>query len=55
MVGSGFVSDRIGRKPPLLFACVFFLLLSYPLVWLMLHMHSVPLVIVSTVLLPEEV
>jgi MHS family proline/betaine transporter-like MFS transporter len=45
VVGSGFLSDRIGRKPPLLFSCVAFLLLSYPLVWLMLHMHSVPLAI----------
>ncbi len=45
VVASGFISDRIGRKPPLLFSCVVFLLLSYPLVWLMLHLHSVPLAI----------
>ena len=41
VVGSGYVSDRIGRKPPLLFSCIVFLLLSYPLVWLMLHVHRV--------------
>lgn len=51
VVGSGFISDRIGRKPPLLFSCIIFLLLSYPLVWLMLHMHSVPLAIMVQVVL----
>ncbi|WP_428374923.1 MFS transporter [Lichenicoccus sp.] len=37
VVGSGALSDRIGRKPVLLFSCLVFLLLSYPLVWLILH------------------
>ena len=51
VVGSGFISDRIGRKPPLLFSCIVFLVLSYPLVWLMLHAHSVTLAIAVQVLL----
>jgi len=37
VVSSGALSDRIGRKPVLLFSCVVFLLLSYPLVWLIVH------------------
>ncbi len=37
VVASGALSDRIGRKPVLLFSCLVFLLLSYPLVWLILH------------------
>ena len=51
VVGSGFISDRIGRKPPLLFSCIVFLLLSYPLVWLMLHVHAVLLAIAVQVVL----
>ena len=37
VVGSGALSDRIGRKPILLASCVMFLLFSTPLVWLILH------------------
>jgi MHS family proline/betaine transporter-like MFS transporter len=37
VVSSGALSDRIGRKPILLFSCVVFLLLSYPLVWAIVH------------------
>ena len=37
VVASGAISDRIGRKPVLLFSCLVFLLLSYPMVWLILH------------------
>ncbi len=51
VVSSGFISDRVGRKPPLLFSCIVFLLLSYPLVWLMLHVHSVSLAIAIQVVL----
>lgn len=51
VVGSGFISDRIGRRPALLFSCLVFLLLSYPLVWLMLHVHSIFLGIAVQVIL----
>lgn len=37
VVSSGALSDRIGRKPILVASCTVFLLLSYPLVWLILH------------------
>jgi MHS family proline/betaine transporter-like MFS transporter len=37
VVSSGAISDRIGRKPVLLFSCLVFLFLTYPLVWLILH------------------
>ncbi|TLU73929.1 MFS transporter [Lichenicoccus roseus] len=47
VVCSGALSDRIGRKPVLLFSCLVFLLLSYPLVWLILHgaTHAVSVLI----------
>ncbi|WP_419729722.1 MFS transporter [Lichenicola sp.] len=51
VVASGYVSDKIGRKPPLLFSCLCLLLLSYPLVWLMLHEHSVALTIAAQIVL----
>ena len=41
VVGSGALSDRIGRKPVLVASCLVFLFLSYPLVRLLLVSHSV--------------
>ena len=41
VVGSGALSDRIGRKPVLVASCLVFLLLSYPLVRLLLESDSV--------------
>jgi MHS family proline/betaine transporter-like MFS transporter len=38
---SGALSDRVGRKPPLLAAALGLLLLSWPLLWLMHHMDAV--------------
>lgn len=37
VVSSGAISDRVGRKPVLLTACLLLLVGSYPLVWLMLN------------------
>lgn len=41
VIGSGALSDRIGRKPVLVVSCLVFLFLSYPLVRLLLVSHSV--------------
>ncbi|HEY2000400.1 MFS transporter [Paraburkholderia sp.] len=40
VVTSGALSDLIGRRPVLLTSCIFFLLFSYPLVWVILHSHN---------------
>lgn len=37
VVSSGAISDRVGRKPVLLTACLLLLVFSYPLVWLVLN------------------
>ena len=47
VVASGAISDRLGRKPVLLFSCAMFLLLSYPLVWLLLH--GAPAIVASMI------
>ena len=41
VVGSGALSDRIGRKPVLVASCLVFLFLSYPLVRLLLASHGI--------------
>lgn len=45
VVSSGALSDRIGRKPVLLTSCIIFLVLSYPLVWVVLHSSNFALCI----------
>jgi MHS family proline/betaine transporter-like MFS transporter len=51
VVSSGAISDRIGRKPVLLFSCTVFLLFTYPLVWLILHGVAFPVAVLIQVVL----
>ena len=46
----GWISDRVGRRPPLIFSCIGYLLLGYPF-FLMSSSGNVPLTILSQVLM----